>query len=100
MHNLYEKILEAASFLQKQGIEGAQVAVILGSGLGAFADTLQSPIIVPCPAIPGFVASTVQGHLGRLVFGKLPNGARAIALQGRIHFYEGHSMTQITFATR
>ena len=100
MQNLYEKILEAASFLQKQGVGGAQVAVVLGSGLGAFADTLQAPTIIPYASIPGFVATGVQGHTGRLVFGKLPNGALAIAMQGRVHYYEGHSMAQVTFATR
>jgi purine-nucleoside phosphorylase len=100
VQNLYEKIIEAASYLENQGVAGAQVAVVLGSGLGAFADTLQSSIVIPYGAIPGFVSTGVQGHQGRLIFGRLPNGTSIIAMQGRVHFYEGHSMQQVTFAVR
>jgi purine-nucleoside phosphorylase len=100
VQNLYETIIEAASYLENQGVVGARVAVVLGSGLGAFADTLQESIIIPYAKIPGFVPTGVQGHQGRLVFGKLASGDTIIAMQGRVHFYEGHSMMQVTFAVR
>lgn len=100
MQTLYERILEATSFLQKNGVTQVQVAAILGSGLGTFADTLREPISIPYATIPGFVATGVQGHTGRLVFGKLPNGASVVVLQGRVHYYEGHSMQQVVFPTR
>jgi purine-nucleoside phosphorylase len=75
------------------------VGLILGSGLGGFADRLEEQAVVPYSDIPGFAASTVPGHAGRLVLGKRGSVACAV-MQGRIHFYEGHSARQVAFPAR
>jgi purine-nucleoside phosphorylase len=75
------------------------VAVILGSGLGAFADELSSQTAVPFETLPGFPAPTVPGHRGRLVYGQL-SGVPVLALQGRIHGYEGHESATAAFPAR
>jgi purine-nucleoside phosphorylase len=75
--------------------------VVLGSGLGHFAETLIDPVIIPYEAIPEFVRSTVEGHSGRLVIGLLPETRRVIAvMQGRFHYYEGYSLEEITLPIR
>lgn len=75
--------------------------VVLGSGLGHFAETLIDPAIIPYDAIPEFVRSTVEGHSGRLVIGLLPQTERLIAvMQGRFHYYEGYSLEEITLPIR
>jgi len=79
--------------------EASPVAVILGSGLGAFAERLTSQTAVPFESLPGFPAPTVPGHRGRLVFGEL-GGAQVLALQGRIHGYEGHDAATVAFPAR
>jgi purine-nucleoside phosphorylase len=76
-----------------------EVGLILGSGLGSFADRLDDPAVVPYADIPGFAQSTVVGHAGRLVFGSR-HGLACAAMQGRIHFYEGHSAQQVAFPAR
>jgi purine-nucleoside phosphorylase len=76
-----------------------QVGLVLGSGLGPLADTLENAVAVPYDAIPGWPASTVHGHAGRLVIGEL-GGQQVVAQQGRAHFYEGYTMHQITFPIR
>lgn len=75
------------------------VAVILGSGLGAFADALSSATAIPYNDIPGFARATVEGHAGRLVIGKVGESSVA-AMQGRFHFYEGYSLEDVTFPIR
>ena len=75
------------------------VAVILGSGLGAFADELSSAKSIPYDEIPGFARATVEGHAGRLVIGKVGD-APVAAMQGRFHFYEGYSLEEVTFPIR
>lgn len=75
------------------------VAVILGSGLGAFADRLQGARAAPFAALPGFPAATVQGHEGRVVAGSLGR-ARVLALQGRLHGYEGHDPATVALPAR
>ncbi len=75
------------------------VAVVLGSGLGAFADELADPVVIPYSEIPGWPVSTAVGHSGKLVFGKL--GALHVAVMaGRAHLYEGYSPAQVTFGVR
>lgn len=81
------------------------MAVVLGSGLGAFAETLEDKIIIPYEEIPDFVRSTVEGHSGRLVCGTLPSadGLRNIGvavMQGRFHYYEGYSLDEVTLPIR
>ena len=75
------------------------IGLILGSGLGGFAERLEDKVVVPYGDIPGFAASTVPGHAGRLVLGQ--RGAiRCAIMQGRVHFYEGHSARQVAFPAR
>ena len=77
----------------------ADVAIILGSGLGAFADTLSESKSVKTSDIPGYPVSTVAGHAGKIVVGKIGN-TKTLAFQGRIHMYEGYSLKQITLPVR
>jgi purine-nucleoside phosphorylase len=75
------------------------VGLILGSGLGGFADRLEDRAVVPYNDIPGFAVSTVPGHAGRLVLGRC-GAVQCAVMQGRIHFYEGHSARQVAFPAR
>jgi purine-nucleoside phosphorylase len=93
----YEKVEAAAARLQALGVPDA--AVVLGSGLGDFADGLSGAVSTPYAEIPHWPASAVIGHAGTLVVGTLA-GRRIAALSGRAHFYEGHDLRTVTFATR
>src|SRR6266852_6844078 len=73
-----------------------RLAIVLGSGLGAFADELTDPIEVPYSDIPNWPVSTAVGHAGRLVFGKVDD-LELVAMAGRVHLYEGYSAQQVTF---
>src|SRR4051812_27397740 len=75
------------------------VAVVLGSGLGAFADRLEGARALPFTGLPGFPPATVQGHKGRLVYGRL-EATPILALQGRLHGYEGHDAATVAFPAR
>lgn len=95
----YEKAAEAAEFIKAKFPKKISTAVVLGSGLGAFADTLENAVAIPYKDIPNFAVSTVQGHAGRLVLGEV--GGIAVAVQqGRFHYYEGWDMEQVTFPVR
>ncbi len=72
---------------------------MLGSGLGAAAEAVDDPVIVPYSEIPHFPQSTVEGHSGRMVAGLL-GGAPVVIMQGRVHFYEGYSPLEVTFPMR
>jgi purine-nucleoside phosphorylase len=93
--------LDAATAAVLERAPGARpsVGLILGSGLGAYADRLDGAVAVPYEQIPGFARSTVPGHAGRLVVGRRA-GLEVAAMQGRIHFYEGHSARQVAFPAR
>ena len=80
------------------GFEPA-VAMILGSGLGGFADSLTDKVIIPYAELPNFPQSSVPGHAGRLVLGKR-DGTSVMAMQGRVHFYEGYAPWQVAFPAR
>lgn len=90
----------AANYIREQ-IQGQTplVGVILGSGLGALADHIENPVVIPYNSIPGFPISTAIGHKGNLIFGDLA-GKKVIAMQGRFHYYEGYTMEQVTFPVR
>jgi purine-nucleoside phosphorylase len=77
----------------------ARLAIVLGSGLGGFADEFAEPTAIPYSEIPGFMPSTAEGHAGRLVVGKVEQ-VPVIAMQGRVHFYEGYSLQEVTFPIR
>ena len=95
----FEFAEHAARFLRSRGGDDARVALVLGSGLGAFADGLEDALAVPYSEIPGFARPTVEGHAGRLVFGRV-EGVHVAAMQGRFHFYEGYSLEEVTFPVR
>lgn len=101
MSELSESIKQAALEVRKRlpGDWRPDVAVILGSGLGALADYVEALASIPYDEIPGFVKSSVVGHAGRLVLGTL-EGANVAVMQGRVHFYEGHTLQQATFPVR
>ena len=89
----------AAKFILAKTKLRPKIALVLGSGLGAFADELQEATRIPYEEIPGFPRSTAIGHAGRLVIGKVGNIAVA-AMQGRVHFYEGYTAQQVAFPMR
>ena len=89
----------AAKFILAKTRLRPKIALVLGSGLGAFADELQEATRIPYEKIPGFPRSTAIGHAGRLVIGKVENIAVA-AMQGRVHFYEGYTAQQVAFPMR
>src|SRR5580658_10006483 len=98
--NYYDQVAEAAAFVKARlGSLGAQVGIVLGSGLGAAAEAVENPTIVPYSEIPHFPQSTVEGHSGRIVAGLL-GSAPVIVMQGRVHFYEGYSPLEVTFPMR
>lgn len=96
---LYERAEHAARFIRSRAAEEIRVALILGSGLGAFADELYGAEAIPYSEIPGFARPTVEGHAGRLVVGKV-GGVNVAAMQGRFHFYEGYKLEEVTFPIR
>jgi purine-nucleoside phosphorylase len=89
----------AAKFILARTRLRPKIALVLGSGLGAFADELQDATRIPYEKIPGFPRSTAVGHAGRLVIGKIENIPVA-AMQGRVHFYEGYTAQQAAFPMR
>jgi purine-nucleoside phosphorylase len=96
---IYERAEHAARTIRARTKNEVSVALVLGSGLGAFADQLEAVTAIPYSEIPGFAKSTVEGHAGRLVIGNTGEVSVA-ALQGRFHYYEGYSSEQVTFPIR
>jgi purine-nucleoside phosphorylase len=96
----FDEVTEAARFLRtKLGRLRPHLAIVLGSGLGAAADAVMNPVVIPYEEIPNFPKSTVEGHSGRIVAGTL-GGAQVMIMQGRVHFYEGYSPRDVTFPMR
>ncbi|XP_015258606.1 PREDICTED: purine nucleoside phosphorylase-like isoform X1 [Cyprinodon variegatus] len=95
----YEKYKETADWLLTQTERRPKVAIICGSGLGGLAELLDDKTIFPYKDIPYFPTSTVQGHAGQLVFGKL-QGCECVCMKGRFHFYEGYNIHTVTFPVR
>ena len=95
----FEKAAEAAEFIKGKYSRELSTAIVLGSGLGSFADDLENAIRIPYSDIPGFSRSTVEGHAGQLVLGEI--GGIAVAVQqGRFHYYEGYEMDAVVFPIR
>lgn len=90
---------EAAQFVLAGTTLRPRIGVVLGSGLGSFADQLRHAVIIPYDSVPNFPATTAVGHAGRLVVGRLDNLPLAV-MQGRPHLYEGYSVSQVVFPVR
>jgi purine-nucleoside phosphorylase len=95
----YEKVLEAAELIRSRYDKPIQTAIVLGSGLGAFAEDVEGAVRIRYEDIPNFQKSTVEGHAGQLVLGEI-NGISVAVQQGRFHFYEGYEMEQVMFPVR
>jgi purine-nucleoside phosphorylase len=96
---MYARVDEAAAAIRARCGTLPETAIVLGSGLGDFADTLLNAIATPYAELPHWPASHVVGHAGRLVIGNVA-GKRVAALSGRAHFYEGHDLATVVFGTR
>lgn len=95
----YQKIRQAVAYIGEQTPLVPQVGVVLGSGLGEFADTLSEKTMIDYEVIPHFKKVSVAGHAGRLVLGKIASVSVAV-LQGRYHYYEGHEIGDVVFPVR
>lgn len=97
--NMLETIKQTAEFIKGKISEIPTTAIILGTGLGALVDHIDDKKFIPYKDIPNFPVSTVEGHSGNLIFGRL--GSKSVmAMQGRFHYYEGYDMKQVTFPVR
>ncbi|HKG60545.1 MAG TPA: purine-nucleoside phosphorylase [Pyrinomonadaceae bacterium] len=96
---LYERAEHATRVIRSRISVEPRIALVLGSGLGGFADDFEEAVSIPYEDIPGYVRSTAQGHAGRLVIGKI-DSVPVLAMQGRVHYYEGYSLEEVTFAVR
>jgi purine-nucleoside phosphorylase len=96
---VYSAIRETADFIRARCPQQPVLGIILGSGLGAYADSFQDRTLIPFVDLPHFPSSTIPGHSGNLVIGKA-EGIPAVALQGRTHLYEGYSIAEVAFPTR
>ena len=97
--NLSIRIQNAVDYLRSRTDAEPEMGMILGSGLGDFADTLENRLVIPFTDIPDFPAATVPGHAGAFVFGT-KHGKSVVCLQGRLHYYEGHPMSVLTMPVR
>src|SRR6266550_4340821 len=97
--DLYSRAEHAARTIQARTSEQPLIAVVLGSGLGGFAEEFEGSVRISYQQIPGLVTSTAQGHAGSLVIGKV-EGVPVLAMQGRVHYYEGYSLEEVTFPIR
>jgi purine-nucleoside phosphorylase len=96
---LEDQINAAVSFIREKTAKVCSVLIVLGSGLGPLADLVENAVHIPYGTIPGFAASSVHGHKGQFVIGDL-QGVSVIVMQGRVHFYEGLPVRQITLPIR
>ena len=96
---MYDQIQAAKNYIQNKTSLTPHIGIILGSGLGAFAERLKQPVTIPYSDIPHFPQSSVEGHAGELWLGELHGVACAI-MRGRVHFYEGYDLPQVTFPVR
>lgn len=94
-----KEIDEVVAAIRARVDTSPRIGLILGSGLSGFAETIQNPTVIPFGDLPHWPVSTVKGHSGRLVIGQL-EGNDVFVMQGRIHFYEGYSMSQVTLPIR
>ncbi len=96
---MYKKIEETRQFIEKVAAIKPEIGIVLGTGLGNFANQIENQQIIPYEEVPNFPVSTVLGHQGQLIFGKVKD-KNVVALKGRFHYYEGYSMQEVTFPIR
>ena len=94
-----KKINESVEFLKEKTKKNPEIGIILGTGLGGLTDEIEIEQIISYKNIPNFPISTVEGHSGKLIFGRL-GSKEVVAMQGRFHFYEGYSLDKVTFPVR
>jgi purine-nucleoside phosphorylase len=97
--SIYERAEHATRVIRSKTSVEPRIALVLGSGLGGFADDFDEAVGIPYEEVPGFVRSTAEGHAGRLVIGKV-DSVPVLAMQGRVHYYEGYSLEEVTFPVR
>jgi len=96
---MFKKVSEAVDCVRGRINITPEVGIVLGTGLGGLAGEIEDPAIIPYEEIPHFPSSTVEGHAGELIIGKL-NNHQVIAMNGRFHFYEGYSLQEVVFPIR
>ncbi len=96
MDNLYNMVMESADYIKANTNHTPRVGIILGSGLGALVNNIEQQEIIPYTQIPNFPRSTVEGHAGCMILGKL-HGVEVLAMQGRFHYFEGYSMKEVAY---
>ncbi len=99
MNDIYQKCKETADYLRERIDAKDAIGLVLGSGLGDLADEIVDPISIDYSEIPNFPQTTVKGHEGKLILGTL-NGKKVLFMKGRIHYYEGYTMQEITLPIR
>jgi purine-nucleoside phosphorylase len=93
------KVQETVAFIKAKINTTPEIGIILGTGLGGLINEIEDQVAIPYKSIPNFPVSTVEGHIGQLIFGKL-GGRNIVAMQGRFHYYEGYTMQEVTFPIR
>ena len=96
---MWNKVQETVQFLQNKGIKNPDFGIILGTGLGNLVENIIVEVRIPYNEIPNFPVSTVEGHTGELIFGKI-GSKKVVAMRGRFHYYEGWSMAETVFPVR
>ena len=96
---MLEKIKVTANFIKERINASPEIGIILGTGLGGLVNEIEVIDSIPYDEIPNFPVSTIDGHAGRLIYGKLGE-KEVLAMQGRFHYYEGYSMPEVTFPVR
>lgn len=99
MGNILSEIKEAGEYIKKKIGKTPQIAVVLGSGLGALVNEIEEPLVLDYGDIPGFPVTTVEGHDGKMIFGKIGD-KYILAMKGRFHYYEGYDVSKVVFAIR
>lgn len=96
---MYTELKETTSFLQSRGITAPEIGIVLGTGLGNLITEIDIELELSYNTIPNFPIATVEFHFGKLIYGKIA-GKQVLAMQGRYHYYEGHSIEQVVFPIR
>lgn len=99
MTRSYESIKETASFLMERAGMTPEIGIVLGSGLGHFAETIENAVTIDYRDIPGFLTSTAVGHAGKLIFGTV-SGRKVVCMSGRFHYYEGYDFEELAIPVR